>query len=63
MDATAVDRGKRFTLRRFKLQVVVVKDYAMESKWRAILDNLRNFFLSPPTEMLSFFQQLRGISH
>ena len=34
MDATAVERGKRFTLRRFKLQVVVVKDYAMESKWR-----------------------------
>src|SRR5215217_8836928 len=34
MDATAVERGKRFTLRRFKLQVVVVKDYAMESNWR-----------------------------
>ena len=60
MDATAVDRGKRFTLRRFKLQVVVVmKDYAMESKWRTIRDNLRNFFLSPPAEMLSFLQQLR----
>jgi hypothetical protein len=28
-------------------------------KWRAILDNLRNFFLSPPAEMLSFLQQLR----
>jgi hypothetical protein len=28
-------------------------------KWRAIRDNLRNFFLSPPAEMLSFFQQLR----
>jgi hypothetical protein len=34
-----------------------VKDYAMESKWRAILDNLRNFFLSPPAEMLSFLQR------
>ena len=59
MDATAVERGKRFTLRRFRLQVVVVKDYAMESNWRAIRDNLRNFFLSPPAEMLSFLQQLR----
>ena len=27
--------------------------------WRAILDNLRNFFLSPPAEMLSFLQQAR----
>jgi hypothetical protein len=63
MDATAVDRGKRFTLRRFKLQVVVVmKDYAMESKWRAIRDNLRNFFLSPPAEMLSFLQQFKSVS-
>src|ERR1043166_2460364 len=28
-------------------------------KWRSRRDNLRNFFLSPPAEMLSFFQQLR----
>jgi hypothetical protein len=27
--------------------------------WRAIRDNLRNFFLSPPAEMLSFLQRLR----
>jgi hypothetical protein len=31
----------------------------IENKWRAIRDNLRNFFLSPPAEMLSFLQQLR----
>jgi hypothetical protein len=31
----------------------------IENEWWAILDNLRNFFLSPPTEMLSFLQQLR----
>jgi hypothetical protein len=30
------------------------------SEWRAILDNLRNFFLSPTAEMLSFLQQLRA---
>ena len=30
-------------------------------EWRAIRDNLRNFFLTPRTEMLSFFQQLRGM--
>ena len=29
------------------------------NKWRSIRDNLRNFFLSPPAEMLSFLQQLR----
>jgi hypothetical protein len=28
-------------------------------EWRAILDNLRNFFLSPTPEMLSFLQHLR----
>jgi hypothetical protein len=28
-------------------------------EWRSIRDNLRNFFLSPPAEMLSFLQQLR----
>jgi hypothetical protein len=27
--------------------------------WRSIRDNLRNFFLSPPAEMLSLLQQLR----
>jgi hypothetical protein len=32
-------------------------------EWRAIRDNLRNFFLSPPTEMLSFLQQLRDDSY
>jgi hypothetical protein len=26
--------------------------------WRSIRDNLRNFFLSPPAEMLSFLQRL-----
>ena len=26
---------------------------------RAIRDNLRNFFLSPPAEMISFLQRLR----
>jgi hypothetical protein len=31
----------------------------VELKWRAIRDNLRNFFLSPPAEMLSLLQQLR----
>ena len=31
------------------------------SYWWAILDNLRNFFLSPSAEMLSFFQQLRRV--
>ena len=30
----------------------------VEVKWRSIRDNLRNFFLSPPAEMLSFLQQL-----
>jgi hypothetical protein len=29
----------------------------VKRKWRAIRDTLRNFFLSPSTEMLSFFQQ------
>jgi hypothetical protein len=30
----------------------------LELKWRAIRDNLRNFLLTPTTEMLSFLQRL-----
>jgi len=30
-----------------------------EIRWQPIRDTLRNFFLSPPAEMLSFWQQLR----
>jgi hypothetical protein len=30
----------------------------LEGKWRAIRDNLRNFFLTSTTEMLSFLQWL-----
>jgi len=32
------------------------------NEWRAIRDNLRNFLLSPPAEMLSFLQQLKSVS-
>jgi hypothetical protein len=32
---------------------------SLEAEWRSIRDNLRNFFLSPPAEILSFFPQLR----
>jgi hypothetical protein len=45
--------------RQIMVQVTHSDHLQMELKWRAIRDNLRNFFLSPPAEMLSFLQQLR----
>jgi hypothetical protein len=45
--------------RYWKLQLLLLST-GVESERRAIRDNLRNFLLSPPAEMLSLFQQLRG---
>ena len=58
----AVNSGPAsFTFFRISYSPLVGRQFDGEvNKWRAIRDNLRNFFLSPPTEMLgSFFQQLR----
>jgi len=33
-----------------------------ESEWRSRRDTLRNFFLSPPAEIISFLQQFAGVT-
>jgi len=43
-----------------KLMIQVTGEtVSFEKKWRSRRDNLRNFLLSPSTEMLSFLRQLR----
>jgi len=56
------NQNRRAVKRRMKL--IYGRPYfgANWDMWRSRRDNLRNFFLSPPAEMLSFLQQLRGIS-